>query len=177
MVWFLWSYAIIGKAHTHTPHLEAIRLPGPAPEAHLITININHLRSPGIGITERQARTCICGLSNSLPISGTFKCKYSAFVVSSGLDHIVLMLVVVAGDNLSQNFPLPGWLKHRCFGRGPIAPGCIPSRYLTVKDACIACGPLHLDRNENAYGPSDRSVSAMQSVLNLSNRYPSSRGR
>ena len=30
-----------------------------------------------------------------------------------------------------------------------------------------------MDRNENAYGPSEKSVSAMQSALNLSNRYPS----
>jgi histidinol-phosphate aminotransferase len=34
-------------------------------------------------------------------------------------------------------------------------------------------GLIHLDRNENAYGPSDKSVSTMHSVLNLSNRYPS----
>lgn len=34
-------------------------------------------------------------------------------------------------------------------------------------------GPVRLDKNENAYGPSEKSISAMQSVLNLSNRYPS----
>jgi histidinol-phosphate aminotransferase len=30
-----------------------------------------------------------------------------------------------------------------------------------------------LDKNENAYGPSEKSISAMQSALSLSNRYPS----
>jgi histidinol-phosphate aminotransferase len=32
---------------------------------------------------------------------------------------------------------------------------------------------IRLDRNENAYGPSEESIAAMRSALNLSNRYPS----
>ena len=37
----------------------------------------------------------------------------------------------------------------------------------------LLVGPIRLDKNENAYGPSEKSISAMQSALNLSNRYPS----
>jgi histidinol-phosphate aminotransferase len=48
----------------------------------------------------------------------------------------------------------------------------LPAAWPSTTSA-LPAEPIHLDRNENAYGPSDKSVSAMQSVLNLSNRYPS----
>jgi histidinol-phosphate aminotransferase len=35
-------------------------------------------------------------------------------------------------------------------------------------------GPIHLDRNENAYGPSEKAVAAMREGTSLANRYPDS---
>jgi histidinol-phosphate aminotransferase len=47
------------------------------------------------------------------------------------------------------------------------------TKALSLSAPELPAGPLRLDKNENAYGPSEKSISAMQSVLNLSNRYPS----
>jgi histidinol-phosphate aminotransferase len=41
-------------------------------------------------------------------------------------------------------------------------------------DAPLPTGEICLDKNENPYGPSEKALSAMQSAMNLSNRFPSS---
>jgi len=69
----------------------------------------------------------------------------------------------------------------RQLGLSAVASAALPSlRHSSVPVASplptssVPAGVIRLDRNENAYGPSDVSLAAMRSALNLSNRYPSS---
>jgi histidinol-phosphate aminotransferase len=45
---------------------------------------------------------------------------------------------------------------------------------LPLSRAGQPAGSIHLDRNENAYGPSEKAVSAMREGTSLANRYPDS---
>src|SRR5215813_5943492 len=49
------------------------------------------------------------------------------------------------------------------FDRGPFSP-----------EANRTAGTIRLDNNENAYGPSKRSIQVIQGSLDLANRYPDS---
>ena len=55
----------------------------------------------------------------------------------------------------------------------PIRGFCL-SAVLPLSRAGQPAGSIHLDRNENAYGPSEKAVSAMREGTSLANRYPDS---
>jgi histidinol-phosphate aminotransferase len=55
----------------------------------------------------------------------------------------------------------------------PSLSGASLSAALPSLISALPAGPIRLDKNENAYGPSEKSISAMQTAMNLSNRYPS----
>lgn len=68
----------------------------------------------------------------------------------------------------------------RQVGLSAVASAVIPSlagtslfTALPSSASALPAGTIYLDKNENAYGPSEKSVSAMQSALNVFNRYPS----
>jgi histidinol-phosphate aminotransferase len=55
----------------------------------------------------------------------------------------------------------------------PIRGFCL-SGFLPPSRAGRPAGPIRLDRNENAYGPSEKAVAAMREGTSLANRYPDS---
>ena len=67
----------------------------------------------------------------------------------------------------------------RQVGLSAIASSLFPSLSRTLPSATfpslltLSSVPIRLDRNENPYGPSEKSVAAMQAASNLSYRYPS----
>jgi len=67
-----------------------------------------------------------------------------------------------------------------CFAAGAFASAAIPSldefslaEVLQPLDASQPSGAIHLDKNENAFGPSEKASEAMRASLGLANRYPS----
>ena len=54
----------------------------------------------------------------------------------------------------------------------PSLDGASLTKALPTLASELPVGPIRLDKNENAYGPPEKSISAMRSVLNFSNRYP-----
>ena len=69
----------------------------------------------------------------------------------------------------------------RRFGTGAAASAAM----LPIKGRCLSealqpsragrpAGPIRLDRNENVYGPSEKTIAALREGANLANRYPDS---
>src|SRR6516165_1437288 len=62
-------------------------------------------------------------------------------------------------------------------GAGTVAaalPGLGSGRAFSLADAAPAGGPIHLDRNENPYGPPESAIAAVRESLKNPNRYPDS---
>ena len=55
--------------------------------------------------------------------------------------------------------------------RLPLHAASLPAIYAT-KRARVPGGPIRLDSNENAYGPSPKAIATMQDTLKMTNRYP-----
>jgi histidinol-phosphate aminotransferase len=62
-------------------------------------------------------------------------------------------------------------LRHA--GLSAVASTVIPLLGDPVLSGPASAGVIHLDRNENAYGPSEKAISAMRAALTVSNRFPS----
>ena len=60
----------------------------------------------------------------------------------------------------------------RCLAAGALVGTAFPALN-EPSDADPPVGPIRLDKNENAYGPSPKAVEAMRASVDLANRYPS----
>src|SRR2546428_14007108 len=71
----------------------------------------------------------------------------------------------------------------RRLGGGAVVSAAIPlireSSFAGTRESVRATphgGPIRLNMNENAHGPSERVTAAMQAILSLVNRYPDTAG-